>query len=67
MVDIDWLRQEFIAIRKSKNLSKAKLAKISKTSQTTLYGFETGKNSPTIQTLEKWLDALGYELDIHQK
>lgn len=67
MANPDWIRAEVIAIRKSQKLSRLKVAKMSGTSATTLRGFEAGKNSPSIHILEKWLDALGYELDIHQK
>ena len=67
MVNPHWIRAELIAIRKSQKLSRLRLAEMSGTSATTLRGFEAGKNSPSIHMLEKWLDALGYELDIHQK
>lgn len=46
-------------IRKAKGLSQAQLSKLSGVSRIAIARYETGKCSPTLQTLEKLSVALG--------
>jgi len=63
----DWMRVEFKALRMESKLSQKALAGLTGTGANTIYNFEEGKSSPSIKTVEKWLDELGYEIDMHPK
>lgn len=59
---------ELRAIRKELHLPCRVLAlRMNLRSATQLTDWENGVYSPRFATLERWADALGYELDLHQK
>jgi transcriptional regulator with XRE-family HTH domain len=63
----DWMQVEFKALRIESKLSQKALAGLTGTAPNTIHNFEEGKSSPSIKTVEKWLNELGYEIDIHPK
>ena len=66
-MDIDWIRTEFINLRQQQGISQRELSLLAKTSINTVYNFETKRSNPRLDNLCKWLDVLGYEIDIHKK
>ena len=60
----DWMRVEFKLIREEAGLSVEALAALTKSGATTIHNFEKGRTSPSVKTLERWLNGLGYELEI---
>ena len=62
-----WLAIEFKALRMESKLSQRALAGLTGTGVNTIHNFEEGKSSPSIKTVERWLNELGYEIDIHPK
>ena len=53
-------------IRKSKRISRDDLAMMSGVNLNTLKNIETGRNA-TLKSVERVLDAMGYELEIVKK
>ena len=62
----DWIRTEFKLIRKEAGVSAKTLASRTGTGMNTIYNFENGRTNPALKTFEKWLNELGYELEILQ-
>ena len=63
----DWLRTEFKLIRTEAGISAKTLAARTGTGHgNTIYNFENGKSSPALETFEKWLHELGYEMELLQ-
>tara|TARA_R110000787_G_scaffold92755_3_gene194882 strand:+ start:505 stop:699 length:195 start_codon:yes stop_codon:yes gene_type:complete len=54
-------------IRQEQRLTWAELAQVSGVTINTLYNWRHGFAKPTLANVEKTLDALNYELDLHQK
>jgi transcriptional regulator with XRE-family HTH domain len=52
------------AARSSSGLSQRKLAEQAGTAQSVVARIELGETSPTLRTLEKLLNAAGFELDL---
>ena len=59
------LRKKLVLARKEANLTQKELEQLSGLDQRTISRLEVdGKISPSVKTLMKYLNALGYELDI---
>ena len=57
-------------IRMEQGLSKATIVKrlgIDPTAHHQLTDWEEGTSDPRLSSIERWADALGYELDLHPK
>ncbi len=54
-------------IRLEKNITLAELSTAIDTWPKTISEWETSKVSPMLNSLERWVNALGYELDLHLK
>lgn len=57
-------------IRMEQGLSKATIAErlgIDPTAHRQLTNWEEGTSDPRLSSIERWADALGYELDLHPK
>ena len=52
------------AVRSRSGLSQRKLAEQAGTAQSVVARIELGETSPTLRTLEKLLDAAGFELEL---
>ena len=61
-----WLSSEVKHLRIEKKMSRTTLAICSGVSKGTISYFENGKGDITICNLERLLEALGYEIDIHK-
>ena len=62
----DCIRTELRLIRKEAGGSVKTLASRTGTGMNTIYNFENGRTNPALETFEKWLNELGYELEILQ-
>jgi transcriptional regulator with XRE-family HTH domain len=62
-----WLNLAVIVLRKENNLTQKDLAKIAGCSANTIANLENGSTSIRFETLEKIIEILGYEFDIHKK
>ncbi len=58
------LEQRLIELREARGLSQAQLARILGVSQQAVAKLESGRANPSIQTLVKWVVALGGRLEI---
>lgn len=58
------LLKRFRDIRKSKGLTQKNIAQILNVKQPEVARFETGANSPTVDTLMSYLSAIGGKLEI---
>lgn len=54
-------------IRLEKNITLAELSTAIDTWPKTISEWENNKVSPMLNSLERWVNALGYELDLHLK
>lgn len=54
-------------IRIEKKITLVELARDLGTSYSNIADWERGVHEPKISSLEKWADALGYEIDLHLK
>lgn len=54
-------------IRRDKELDQQEVAAIAGLYQNHISQLETGRKSPTLQTLNLWANALGYELTLRPK
>lgn len=54
-------------IRLEKNITLAELSTAIDTWPKTISEWENSKVSPMLNSLERWVNALGYELDLHLK
>tara|TARA_Y100000592_G_scaffold4230_1_gene6150 strand:+ start:195 stop:395 length:201 start_codon:yes stop_codon:yes gene_type:complete len=66
-MSISWIRKEFITLRTQQGITQKELSNRAKTGINTVYNFETKRSNPRLDNLCKWLDVLGYEIDIHKK
>ena len=62
-----WLNLAVIVLRKENKLTQKELAKIVGCSANTIANLENGSTSIRFETLEKIIEILGYEFDIHKK
>ena len=54
-------------IRLEKNITLAELSTAIDTWPKTISEWENSKVSPMLNSLERWVNALGYDLDLHLK
>ena len=50
-------------VRKDKGISQERLSELSGVSRVTIARFETGRQSPTLETLDRMAQALGVPID----
>ncbi len=57
--------RELISIRRERGLSRIAVATTAGFTESALTKWELNKNLPTIENVEAWAGALGFELDLH--
>lgn len=65
--DPHWLATEIRRIRLERGLSQMELASMADVRASALGYFETGRTQMQLAGIERVLDALDYEIDIHAK
>ncbi len=61
-----WLCSELKRMREEAGYSASALASFTQTTEQNIYSFEQGRTYPSLKIIEKWLNFLGYEMDIHK-
>jgi len=61
------LLSELCKIRKERHLTQETVANSATVMPASLSNWEQLKSTPSIDSLCRWADALGYELDLHLK
>jgi transcriptional regulator with XRE-family HTH domain len=67
MSEPHWIAKEIIRLRAERGWSQLTLASLADTTPATLGNFETGKGNMHLVRVDRVLEALGYEIDIHAK
>jgi transcriptional regulator with XRE-family HTH domain len=60
-----WSRNLIQMARQQAGMSQVEMALAGKTSQPAVSAYESGKRSPSVETLVRLLDAAGFELRMH--